>query len=161
MGDGSGAGLFLVFLIFVVVVSLLTWWGTWLSKGKDRRFAREHAMRMVMLRRRGFVPEKSYFRRREMAPGRFIPHEYLMFDFSHGWFALERGALGSLGFDQSSLARVYEAQVINESSIVQSSSASHGGGLLLGVGVPAVRGVVGRGGGILQRMRRSGGVTAH
>ena len=144
MGDASGVGLFLFFVLFVVVISLLTWWGTWLSRGKERRFVREHALRMAILRRQGFSPEKSYFRKRVMAPGRFVQHEHLLFDFSHGWFALERGALGSLGFNLYSLAKVYEAQVINESTVVQSSSASHGGGLLLGVGVPGVGGFGGQ-----------------
>ena len=144
MGDASGVGWFVLFVLFVAALSLLGWWATWLSRGKERRFVREHAMRMAMLRRQGFNPEKCYFRRREMGTGRFVPHEYLIFDFSHGWFALERGALGSLGFDLYSLAKVYEAQVINESSVVQSSSSSHGGGLLLGVGVPGVGGFGGQ-----------------
>ena len=140
-GVGSGVGWFILFILFIVLVVLLSWWASWASKGPIRRFLREHAMRMDMLRRQNFFPEKSYSRERTLGVGKVTSYEYLMFDFSHGWFALERGgSAGSAGFEVFALAKVYEAQVINESSVVQSSSASHGGGLLLGVGVPGVGG---------------------
>lgn len=84
----------------------------------------------------GFIPERVFKRPKDVPGWAAFEYEYLAFDFTHSLFAYE---------DQiGSLQDVVAAELINDSTVVQTASAYQDGAAVLGGILPGVGVMVGR-----------------
>lgn len=85
---------------------------------------------------KGFIPERVFKRPKDVPGWDSFEYEYLAFDFTHSLFAYE---------DQiGSLQDVVAAELINDSTVVQTASAYQDGAAVLGGILPGVGVMVGR-----------------
>lgn len=126
----------LIFLIMLLMLGIMTVVIIVMFANKRKKVIETYNNQLMLLRSKGLQVEKYYTRRITVASQGDVEYKYLIFDFTHNLCAYE--------FELFSMGDITAVQLINDATVVQSSSSTMGGGALLGVVVPGVAGFGGQ-----------------